>query len=696
MPEVIYPVTPKNVDQSVIQPSVSFRQEVFRVLRAIIFFILVYIVLMAAALGLAALCAIGGISLIVAFPRFITLMIGIGLIGLGLLVVFFLLKFLFSSNKVDRSHLTEIEERDQPALFAFIRTLTRETQTPFPKRIYVSSDVNASVFYDSGFWSMFFPIRKNLQIGLGLVNSVNISEFKAILAHEFGHFSQRSMKLGSYVYNVNKIIYNMLYDNREYGKALEGFANVSSYFAIFANLTAWIISGIQSILQQVYAIVNKSYMSLSRQMEFHADSVAAYVSGSDHLVTSLRRLELANNSYQSLFSFYNLWFRHSQKPDNIYPQHSEVMQHLARQNNIPVHHGLPHVTSKTFAQFNKSRLVIKDQWASHPSTDDREIHLNSLNIHTEPMHLSAWVIFENPEVLQKQITEKIYETVVFNETPQAIDLQQFKRQYLEEVDKYKVSDRYKGFFDNRVISQMSYSKFDLKSDSADTLEGILNDYTLNLPASIDALLADIHVLRLISKRSVSIKTFEFDGTKRTEADATALVRQLESEVMKAEADLEAADKRIVAFFLAAAERHGKAEALRSKYNDLAEITKSGTSDLHRYNEMMRDLQPIYQQELEAAQVHQIMYKMRHNEEMIKDHLKKLLADPIYQRFFSEAERIKVEEYMSKTHVYFAAPNFNAKALALMNEATAIYSGVINDRIFSLKKEILEEQLTYLN
>src|SRR5688572_8351939 len=132
---------------------------------------------------------------------------------------------------------------------------------------------------------MFLPTKKNLQIGLGLVNAVNISEFKAILAHEFGHFSQRSMKLGSYVYNVNKIIYNMLYDNRTYGKALEGFANVSGYFAIFANLTSWIISGIQSILQQVYGVVNKSYMSLSRQMEFHADSVAAYVSGGDHLVT---------------------------------------------------------------------------------------------------------------------------------------------------------------------------------------------------------------------------------------------------------------------------------------------------------------------------------------------------------------------------------------------------------------------------
>jgi len=35
-------------------------------------------------------------------------------------------------------------------------------------------------FYNSSFWSMFLPVRKNLEIGLGLVNSINISEFKQL------------------------------------------------------------------------------------------------------------------------------------------------------------------------------------------------------------------------------------------------------------------------------------------------------------------------------------------------------------------------------------------------------------------------------------------------------------------------------------------------------------------------------------
>jgi hypothetical protein len=36
--------------------------------------------------------------------------------------------------------------------------------------------------------------KKNLTIGIGLINSTSVGELKTILAHEFGHFSQRSMK----------------------------------------------------------------------------------------------------------------------------------------------------------------------------------------------------------------------------------------------------------------------------------------------------------------------------------------------------------------------------------------------------------------------------------------------------------------------------------------------------------------------
>ncbi|MGK4302038.1 M48 family metallopeptidase, partial [Klebsiella pneumoniae] len=81
----------------------------------------------------------------------------------------YFIKNLFKFRRRDPLYL-EITEAEQPRLFAFVRQLCAETQAPEPARIVVSPEVNAGVFYAASFWSLFWPVRKNLHIGLGLVN----------------------------------------------------------------------------------------------------------------------------------------------------------------------------------------------------------------------------------------------------------------------------------------------------------------------------------------------------------------------------------------------------------------------------------------------------------------------------------------------------------------------------------------------
>jgi Zn-dependent protease with chaperone function len=694
---VTYPATPENIDQSILQPSSAFKQDVFKVLTAIVFFIAVYFVMVAAAIGLAVLCAFGGFALIVAKPMFLTLMVGLGLVGLGVMVVFFLFKFLFKSNKTDRSGLIEISEADQPQLFQFVRNLTKETQTPFPKKIYLSHEVNASVFYDSSFWSMFLPVRKNLLIGLGLVNAVNISEFKAILAHEFGHFSQRSMKLGSYVYNMNRVIYNLLYDNDGYGRTLESWANVSGYFAFFAGITVKIVQGIQWVLQKVYGIVNKSYMSLSRQMEFHADTVAAYVSGSDHLISSLRRLEVADVTFNNLFEYYNRFYKEGLKPDNLYPQHTEVMRQYARQHNITFQHELPVVDASTFSRFNKARIVVKDQWASHPSTDDREAHLRSLNVRTSTLQLPAWSIFKDAENLQKQVTEKVYEQVKFETQPQALAVASFRDRYEAQVTKYELDSRYKTFYDYRNISVTELRGLENKERvTTTTLNDLLTEEVLSVPHVIEGIKSDIHTLEAIGNGNLPVKGFEFNGRKYRSRNSDLLITDLKKELQEAEAKLVQSDARVIAFFLNAAERHGQKEQLREKYSELFQVSASSDEDMKNYVTMMQDVMPIYHGNLQLEEVKQIMEKVKLNEVLVKDRLGKLVNDPACVLFISEAEKARVNEYLAKDHVYFRDVAFDQDALELFNENMNLYYTLFSEWSFMTKKKVLEFQLRFLN
>ncbi|HKO82472.1 MAG TPA: M48 family metallopeptidase, partial [Chitinophagaceae bacterium] len=412
--DFLYPVTPVNVPSSITQPSPAFKKEVGGVMGSIVLFFIVYILLFVASIALVIGCIYAGIAIIIHLTSFIGIFAGIGLIGLGIMVFIFLVKFLFAVSRFDRSNSIGITETEQPELFRFIRQVTKDTQTPFPKKIYLSPDVNACVFYDSSFWSMFLPIRKNLQIGLGLVNSVNVSEFKAVIAHEFGHFSQRSMKLGSFVYNVNRIIHNMLFENTGYSNALGSWASVSDVFALFASVTARIAQGIQWVLRQMYGLINKSYMSLSREMEFHADAVAASVSGSKSLITALRRIELADAGYNIALQKCDDLFKEKKVSNNIYQNHKTVLNHLADEYKLTREHGLPVVTAEFVNSNNTSRVNFKDQWASHPSTEDREKHLLQLSVDAEIIAEPAWALFSDKEGLQLQLTQKVYENAAIN------------------------------------------------------------------------------------------------------------------------------------------------------------------------------------------------------------------------------------------------------------------------------------------
>lgn len=391
-----------------INVSQNFKKKASNAILSIGFFIVVYLVLIVLAALLTIMCAYLGFNIITVKINFLTLVLGAGLIVLGALVFIFLIKFIFTKNTADLSHLTEVSREEQPALYKLVDEIVQKAETDSPKKIFLSPDVNASVFYDSSFWSMFLPVRKNLQIGMGLVNSVTVNEFKAIIAHEFGHFSQRSMKVGSYVYNVNRIIYNMLYENDSYSRLAGSISGITDSLTFFVGIAMKINQGIQYILRQVYGVVNKSYMALSREMEFHADEVAANIAGSEPLATSLLRLDLADEAYNRVIDYYNNKIKENIKTENLYPQQKFVLDYLGKDVDLAFKHGFPSVTKEFQNRFNRSKLVITNQWASHPSNEDRIAALEKLNL---PIPVDdnrpARELFQNVEHVQQQTTEKI-------------------------------------------------------------------------------------------------------------------------------------------------------------------------------------------------------------------------------------------------------------------------------------------------
>ncbi|NUO03688.1 MAG: hypothetical protein HUU01_23995, partial [Saprospiraceae bacterium] len=110
----------------------NFKKATYKAVFSIVLFVFIYLLLVVLAGILTIACAYGGIMLIALKPSIITIMLGLGIFSMGVLILAFLVKFVFSQHKVDRSHLIEITKEQEPQLFKFIREIVDEVETDFP------------------------------------------------------------------------------------------------------------------------------------------------------------------------------------------------------------------------------------------------------------------------------------------------------------------------------------------------------------------------------------------------------------------------------------------------------------------------------------------------------------------------------------------------------------------------------------
>lgn len=139
-----------------------------------------------------------------------------GIVILGLLaltsVLFgvYLVSALFQYSRNESPERVEVTRAECPRLFALLDGLVHRMGCSFPKHVYLTTDTNACVFYNTGFWNIFLPVRKNLEVGLGLFVGTSVGEVEGVVAHEFGHFAQSSMKVGSFVSVAVTVIRNIV------------------------------------------------------------------------------------------------------------------------------------------------------------------------------------------------------------------------------------------------------------------------------------------------------------------------------------------------------------------------------------------------------------------------------------------------------------------------------------------------------
>jgi Zn-dependent protease with chaperone function/ribosomal protein S27AE len=170
----------------------------------------------------------------------------------------------------------ELDPARHPKLFQMIRGVAAATKQQMPAEVYLVGDMNAWVAHRGGL--MGLGARGIMGLGLPLLQTLTVSELRAVLAHEFGHYHGGDTKLGRFVYTTRAAIGRTLGNLGYHG----------------------------SILQLPFLWYGRLFLrvshAVSRRQELAADRLAAQVVGARPLAEGLRKIHAAGPAFGYFWS----------------------------------------------------------------------------------------------------------------------------------------------------------------------------------------------------------------------------------------------------------------------------------------------------------------------------------------------------------------------------------------------------------
>lgn len=276
--------------------------------------------------------------------------------------------------RIDRFKAPEprLEEANQPELFAVLRGISAATGEEMPAEVYLlGGEVNAWVAQRGGL--MGIGSRRVMAIGLPLLESVTVPQFRAVIAHEFGHYHGSDTKLGPWIYKTREAIV----------RTVNTIGRSSSFlhkpFIWYGNF----------FLRVTQAI--------SREQELAADALAAQVAGARTAMAALVAVERSGAAFASYWS-------------------SEVIPVLSNGFRPPITAGLTRflgadevASSLREHVDNATRGNTADEYDSHPPLGERLAALEPLAVEAgEETGPIASTLLRNLDQLEADFLRSIF------------------------------------------------------------------------------------------------------------------------------------------------------------------------------------------------------------------------------------------------------------------------------------------------
>jgi Zn-dependent protease with chaperone function len=183
-----------------------------------------------------------------------------------------------------------IDLSQEVRLRAELEAIAQTMNERLPSEIYLVPVANAAVLERTG----RFGRRRIMLLGLPLLQMLSVSQFRAILAHEFAHFYAGDTRLGPWVFQARDKMARVVTGLGRDSMVLA----VLRKWAVIALLHMIVVGG----LILYWKLLTRITQYISRRQEFRCDELACYVAGSQSLAEGLCNIHRAAATFGAYWS----------------------------------------------------------------------------------------------------------------------------------------------------------------------------------------------------------------------------------------------------------------------------------------------------------------------------------------------------------------------------------------------------------
>lgn len=283
------------------------------------------------------------------------------------------------ARAVDGQPGLPLELAGEPELRAVLDEVAGRVGTRPVDAVYLTPDADVAVFERGGLGSQLRgKAERCLVLGVGVLEGMGVLPFKAILAHEYGHFSNRDTAGGGLALAVRRSLLH----------AAIGLARGGA--ASWYNPAWWFVSG-------YYKVFLRISHGASRLQEVLADRWAAFTYGPEAFAEGLT---------------------HAVRRAIAFDAHAEATLREVIEAKAPLANLYRHAPKQAPEAANLDALVREalerepSPFDSHPSPAERIAWVHTLKAPPSPAEEgAAWGLFRNRDAIERALTERVRENV---------------------------------------------------------------------------------------------------------------------------------------------------------------------------------------------------------------------------------------------------------------------------------------------